>query len=87
MHKKKKRTDAEKDMREMLDQAAEDLESIGDEIRLKMHLANMDAKALWSEKLEPRWFDARNHAREAKTASLAAVRETIKALEEFSASL
>jgi hypothetical protein len=70
-----------------LDEAAAELEQVGDEIQLKLHLAGMDANSYWKDKLEPRLFQARQHAREAKVASKVAVEETLKALREFSAGL
>lgn len=68
-----------------LEEAAAELETLGDEIRLKLHLGSMEANTLWTKTLEPRLFEARAHAREAKAASIAAVEDTIKALKDFSA--
>ncbi len=70
-----------------LEEVATELEKVGDEIRLKLHLASMDANLAWTEKLEPKLFEARNHAREAKVASKAAIQDTIKAFKDFSAAL
>jgi len=64
-----------------------DLETVADQIRVKLHLAGMDANAAWNDKLEPRLFEAREHAREAKDASKAAIEEAVKAFKEFAASL
>ena len=54
---------------------------------MKLHLANMDAAAEWNDKLEPRLFQAREHAREAKDASKAAIEDAVKAFKAFAASL
>jgi hypothetical protein len=70
-----------------IDQALTDLETVADEIRVKLHLAGMDANATWNDKLEPRLFEARAHAREAKDASKAAVEQAVKAFREFAAIL
>ena len=70
-----------------IDQALSDLETVTDEIRVKLHLANMDAAAEWNDKLEPRLFQAREHAREAKDASKAAIEDAVKAFKAFAASL
>jgi hypothetical protein len=78
---------AQKSLEDSLHQAAAELETLGDEIRLKLHLAGMEANTLWSKTLEPRLREARIHASEAKTASLAAVKDTIKAVKDFSAAL
>lgn len=73
----------EKSLDEMLDE----LEAMGTEIEMKLKLASMDARDLWQRKLEPRLFEARMHAREAKDASKHAVQDTLKAFKEFAESL
>lgn len=70
-----------------IDQALSDLETVADEIRVKLHLANMDATATWNEKLEPRLFQAREHAREAKDASRAAIDDAVMAFKVFAAAI
>lgn len=67
--------------------ALADLETITEEIELKLHLASMDAKTMWNEKLEPKLHDARAHAREAKTASKAVIDDAVKAFKKFAAAL
>jgi ElaB/YqjD/DUF883 family membrane-anchored ribosome-binding protein len=64
-----------------------DLEKVADEIRVKLNLAGKDANTAWNERLEPRLFEAREHAREAKDASKAAIEEAVKAFKEFAGSL
>lgn len=64
-----------------------DLETLTDQIRVKLHLVNMEAKKTWNEELEPRLFEARVHATEAKDASKAAIEATLKAFKDFSATL
>ena len=64
-----------------------DLETLSDQIRVKIHLANMEAKKTWNEELEPRLFEARVHATEATAASKAAIEATVKAFRDFSAKL
>lgn len=70
-----------------VEQVLADLEQVTDEIRVKLHLAGSDAKDAWNDKLEPRLFEARVHAREAKDASKAVIEEAVKAFKEFAASL
>jgi hypothetical protein len=72
-----------KDIEETLFQ----LEQLSDEIRVKMHLANMDAKDMWEKKLEPQLEKARVHAKEASHASKAAIEDSIEAFRRFAASL
>lgn len=77
----------DKPIGKQIDEALAELESVTDEIRVKLHLAGMDANDAWNKTLEPRLLQARDHAREAKEASKAAIRDTVKAFREFAASL
>lgn len=70
-----------------VNQVLADLETVTDEIRVKLHLASMDANATWNEKLEPRLFEARAHASEAKDASKAAIEAVVTAFKDFATSL
>lgn len=70
-----------------IDNTLQELEAVADEIRVKVHLAGMDASTAWNEKLEPRLFEARGHASEAKAASKLAVEDALKAFKAFAASL
>ena len=67
--------------------ALADLETITEEIELKIHLASMDAKTMWHEKLEPKLHEARAHACDAKTASKFAIDEAVRAFKKFATSL
>ncbi len=57
------------------------------QIRVKLHLASMDANVVWNEKMEPRLFEARVHAKQAKAASKLAIEDAVKAFEAFAAAL
>lgn len=70
-----------------VDKAVAELEQLAGEIQVKLHLASMDARDAWSRKLEPKLFEARQHAREARDASIKAVEDTVAAFKAFSASL
>lgn len=74
-------------LEESVDLALTGLESLADEIRVKLHLGGMDANVLWKEKLEPRLLQAREHSREARTEAKAAIEDTLKAFKDFAASL
>ena len=74
-------------IKDSVEHALADLETITEEIELKIHLASMDAKTVWSEKLEPKLHDARAHAREAKAASKTVIQDAVKAFKTFAASL
>ncbi|MBX3232487.1 MAG: hypothetical protein KIT84_16050 [Labilithrix sp.] len=73
----------ETEFRKEVDKALDDLEQLADEVRVKLHLAELDARDAWSLKLEPRLFEARMHAREATAASKAAIEATAKAFRDF----
>jgi hypothetical protein len=75
------------DLKRAIDDALRELETLADEIRVKLHLAGMDANDTWDRILEPRLFDALEHGREAKASSAKAVTDLAKALREFAASL
>lgn len=70
-----------------IDKALKDIEQIAEEVRVKLHLAGMDAKDAWTNKLEPRLFEARMHAKQATQASKAAVEATLKAFRDFAQGL
>jgi hypothetical protein len=74
-------------LEQSIDEALLELEKLTDEIRVKLHLASMDANVAWNEKLEPRLFEARGHASEAKAASKHAIDDAVKAFKAFAASL
>ena len=70
-----------------LDDALDELEELTEEVRLKIHLAGMDAKSKWTDTLEPKLFEAKAHAREASEASRRSVEEFVRALRTFARSL
>lgn len=83
MAKKMTAENIEKTLQDMV----EELESLGTEIELKLKLASMDARDVWRRKLEPKLFEARAHAREAKDASKSALKDTIDAFRQFAESI
>ena len=70
-----------------LDEMLAELESLGTEIELKLKLASMEARDTWQRKLEPKLFEARMHAKEAKDEAKKAVKETLVAFRDFAAIL
>ncbi|MBX3191266.1 MAG: hypothetical protein KF819_29985 [Labilithrix sp.] len=72
---------------EAVREALDELERLNEQIQLKLHLAGMDAKKAYDEKLEPRLREARAHAAEAKEHSKEKVEDAVKALREFVARL
>jgi hypothetical protein len=76
-----------KDLEKGLDEMLVELEAVGTEIELKLKLAGMEARDTWQRKLEPKLFEARMHAKEAKDEAKKAVKETLIAFREFAAVL
>jgi hypothetical protein len=70
-----------------LDELSDDLEAVATEIELKLKLASMDVRDKWRTAFEPKLFEARMHAREAKEHSKKAVADAVQALRDFSAAL
>lgn len=56
-----------------------EIQTLRDEIRVRVHLAGMDAKARWDE-LEPRLQALEAEAKEATTTAAVALRETASEL-------
>ena len=78
---------AKTELEESIEKAISELETVADQIRVRVHLAGMDASVAWNEKLEPRLFEAREHANEAKVASKHAIEDALNAFKAFAASL
>ena len=74
-------------MNKSMDSLMAELETLGDEIKVQLHLAGMDAHEMWTKTLEPRLFEARQHARAASASSKAAIEEALAAFKDFRRSL
>ena len=75
------------EIRKDIDATIADLEQLADEVRVKLHLAGMDARDTWEKTIEPRLEQARHQAKEATTASKATIEETVTALRELARTL
>jgi hypothetical protein len=71
------------DLKVELKKSLELLRTIRDEVRVKMHLAGMEAKEEAWKKLEPLLDAAERTAHEASDASRAAVADAVKRLKAF----
>jgi hypothetical protein len=71
------------DLKAELKKSLELLRTIRDEVRVKLHLAGMEAKEEAWKKLEPRIDAVERMAHEASEASRAAVADVVKVLKEF----
>lgn len=65
----------------------EKVEGLADEIRVKLHLASLDVKQEWDEKLSPRVFELREAAKRVANDSSEKVTELVEQLERFVANL
>ncbi len=79
-------THVAKDLQDTLNGTCDEIQWLADEIRVKLHLANMDAKDTW-RKLEPQIEQARKHAHEATDSSSQAIQDILDAFKKFQASL
>jgi ElaB/YqjD/DUF883 family membrane-anchored ribosome-binding protein len=71
------------DLKADLNKSLEHLQTLRDEVRVKLHLAGLDAKQLW-EKLEPEIEAAIKHARsDVSEAARKAIHESAAALQKL----
>jgi hypothetical protein len=77
---------ATEELKTDLQKSLEALQTLRDEIRVRIHLAGMDAKDAWN-KLEPTLLEAERLAEEVTDASRAAMAEIVKKVREFRATL
>ncbi len=61
----------------------EKLGTLRDEVKLHLHLASLDAKQEWDEKLEPRISEIQTTAHQISDASRTAVHELVERVEGF----
>jgi hypothetical protein len=75
-----------KDLKAELDKSVELLKTLRGEIRVKLHLAGMEAKEHWN-KLQPHLDAAEQAAKDATVASKQAVEQAVKSLKEIRESI
>ena len=80
------RADTTNELKNELKKSLATLQTLRDEVRVKLHLANMDLKDQWN-KLDPYLADVEKKAEEATEASRSLIHEAMKKLEKFRASL
>jgi hypothetical protein len=71
------------DIKTEIQKTMNELEQVADEVRVKIHLGELDARDMWAQKLEPLLFQARVHAKEASGASKHAIEAALKAIRAF----
>lgn len=75
------------DVKTEVNKGMERLGTLRDEVKLHLHLASLDAKQEWDEKLEPRINEIQTSAQHVSDASREAVGELVKRVEGFYAKL
>ncbi|HSN98085.1 MAG TPA: hypothetical protein VLS89_07290 [Candidatus Nanopelagicales bacterium] len=74
------------DMKAELQKGLESLQTMRDEIRVRIHLAGMEAKDAWN-RLEPKLYEAERLAEEVSDASRAAMNDLVTRARELRSSL
>ncbi|KYF65595.1 MULTISPECIES: hypothetical protein [Sorangium] len=74
------------DLKSDLTKSLESLQTLRDEIRVRLHLAGMEAKDAWG-KLEPTLLDAEKLAEDVSETSRNALRDILEKVKEFRSSL
>jgi hypothetical protein len=75
------------DVKSEVNKGIERLGTLRDEVKLHLHLATLDAKQEWDEKLEPRINEVQSSAQQVSDASRESVSDLVKRVEGFYAKL
>jgi hypothetical protein len=79
-------SDTTNELKNELKKSLSHLQTLRDEVRVRLHLASMDLKDQWN-KLEPHLADVEKKAADASEASKSLISDAVKKLEKFRASL
>jgi hypothetical protein len=71
------------DVKTEVTKGIERLGTLRDEVKLHLHLASLDAKQEWDDKLEPRIKEMQSSAQHMSDASRVAVTDLVKRVEHF----
>ncbi|MDF2692150.1 MAG: hypothetical protein K0S65_533 [Labilithrix sp.] len=74
-------------IKEEVDKNLEKLATLRDEVKLQLHLATLDAKQEWDEKLAPKVLEVEQAAKTMTESTRSAAKELISRLEDFLARL
>jgi hypothetical protein len=80
-------SDTTNELKDELKKGLSQLQTLRDEVRVRLHLATMDLKDQWNKQLEPHLADVEKKASEATEASRNLINEAVKKLQMFRASL
>ncbi|HEX4446200.1 MAG TPA: hypothetical protein VH044_05675 [Polyangiaceae bacterium] len=81
-----KTSDIRADLKAELQKGLDHLQTLRDEVKVRLHLATLDAKQEW-DKLEPHLLDVERAAHEATEASRHAITDAVERLKKLRASL
>jgi hypothetical protein len=79
-------SDVKADLKDEMKKGLSQLQTLRDEVRVKLHLASMDIKDQWN-KFEPHLSDVEKKAEELTDASRTMITDAVKRLEKFRASI
>lgn len=71
------------DVKSEVQKQLEKLDTLRDEVKLHIHLATLDAKQEWNDKLEPRIAEVQKVAHQASETSRTALHELVSHVEGF----
>ena len=74
-------------IKEEVDKNLEKLRTLRDEVRVQLHLASLDAKQEWDEKLSPKVLELEQAAKEMSESTRARTRELVDRVEKYLANL
>jgi hypothetical protein len=80
-------SDTTDELKNELKKSLSQLQTLRDEVKVRLHLASMELKDQWSKVLEPHLLDAEKKAADVSEASRALLDEAVKKVQKFRASL
>ena len=74
-------------IKEEVEKNIEKLATLRDEVKLRLHLASLDAKTEWDEKLSPKVFEVEQAAKNITESTRSTAMELVAKMEDFLARL
>jgi len=74
-------------IKEEVDKNIERLETLRDEVKVRLHLASLDAKKEWDETLSPKLLEVERSAKHITESTRSTAKELVAKLEDFLARL
>lgn len=70
-------------IKEEVDKSISKLQTLRDEVKVQLHLASLDAKKEWDEKLAPKVLEVETSAKNITESTHSAAKQLVARLEEF----